>query len=231
MSAKPVYLITGGPSSDRKQMALDFHAALAATETANPKVAYIGTASGDSRLFFAFLKKPMRNAGAKSVTLVPLANKNPDIETAKRVLSDADAIFLSGGEVEDGILWLEKAGLMNFLAGLYRGGKLFFGVSAGAIMMGQGWSHWEKEGDDSTAGLFKCLCFVPFIFDAHGEKEEWKELKCTLRLMGSGATGYGLSDGGFYSVDGAGHLTVYRTAPAVFQNIGGEIQEVRDGRQ
>ena len=224
MSAKEVYLIAGG--RDIRQTTDDFRAALEVCGKPDPKIAYVGTASGDNRIFFQAMKLSMMKAGAKTVTLVSLAHKNADAAKAKRILSEVDAVFLSGGEVEDGIVWLEKAGVIDFLTEMYRGGKLFLGTSAGAIMMGQHWVHWDVEGDDSTSRLFSCLNFVPFVFDAHGEKEDWTELKCALRLLGPGAEGYGLSAGGFFSADGSGRFASFRNDPAVFRNVDGKIERI-----
>ena len=213
-----------------KRMVRDFRTALGACEKPSPKVAYVGTANGDNKLFFQFLKRPMVKAGAGQVLLVPIAGKRADTQAAKQILSEADCVFLSGGEVEDGIVSLKKAGLDVFLTELYNCGKPFFGVSAGCIMMGRIWVHWEVENDDSTASLFDCLNFVPMTFDTHCENEGWKELKCALRLMGTNAQGYGLSTGGFYSADSNGHLLSFRNAPAVFRNQDGNIEaEVWDG--
>jgi len=209
-----------------KRMIQDFRTVLDSYGKPDPKVAYVGTANLDSWPFFQLMKRPMVRAGAGEITLVPIAGKHADAQTAKRILSAADCVFLSGGEVEDGIALLKKAGLDIFLAELYHSGKLFFGVSAGCIMMGRNWVHWDAENDDSTASLFDCLDFIPMTFDTHCEEEDWKELKCALRLMGPDAKGYGLSTNGFYSADGEGRLVSYRNAPAVFQNQGGNIEAV-----
>jgi peptidase E len=224
MSAKKVYLVTGGPGTDMDQLVADFRAALSECAAPSPSVAYVGTASGDDRRFFSWLKRPILRAGAGSVTLVPLASEKADAERAKAMLSEADAVFLTGGEVEDGMVWLEKHGLVGFMKELYASGKPFFGISAGCIMMGKNWVHWDVEGDDSTASLFDCLGFVPYTFDAHGEDEDWAELKCALRLMGGGAVGHGLSNGGAYTADENGNFTAFRNAPALFENRGGKIE-------
>ena len=226
MSTRPVYLIPGGPPPDIKRMKQDFRTVMEHCGKPYPKIAYVGTANNDNKIFFRFIKGTMVKAGAGEVTLVPIANKSADPQTARRILSESDCVFLSGGEVEDGIVWLKKAGLDVFLAGLYNDGKPFFGTSAGCIMMGRNWVHWDVENDDSTASLFDCLNFVPMTFDTHCENEGWKELKCALRLMGPGSRGYGLSTNGFYSADGEGRLTSYRNAPAVFHNTDGNIGEV-----
>jgi len=226
MSAKPVYLIPGGHPPDLKQMARNYQTVFESCGNLKPNIAYVGTANRDNRLFFGFMKKTLVNAGAGKVTLTPIAGKSADTQKAKKILSEADCVFLSGGEVEDGIVLLKEAGLDVFLTDLYNSGKPFFGVSAGCIMMGRNWVSWEDENDDNTASLFDCLGFVPMTFDTHCEGEGWKELKCALRLMGSGAEGHGLPSGGFYSADSGGRLVCYKNAPAVFRNVNGNIEEV-----
>jgi len=223
--AQPVYLIAGGHPPNTQQTIQDCSAALQACATPHPTVAYVGTASGDNRLFFRYLKSTLLKAGAATVTLAPLAGKRANPEKAQRILRAADAIFLSGGEVEDGIAPLRSTGLDAVLTELYQAGTIFFGMSAGCIMMGEKWVHWDVEDDDSTASLFDCLGFVPMTFDTHCEHEDWKELKCALRLMGPGARGYGLSSGGFYTADPAGRLSAYRNGPATFYNREGEISD------
>jgi len=227
MGAKPVYLIAGGRPSEAERLARDFRAVFDAFGAPNPTVAYVGTASLDNADFFQIFKGPMLAAGAAEAALVPIVGEGANIGAAKSMLSSADAVFLTGGEVEYGISWLKKTGLDAFLTGLYRGGKPFFGISAGAIMMGTHWVHWDVLGDDGTASLFECLGFVPMLFDAHGENEDWSELKCALRLLGPGAAGHGLSRGGFFSADARGVLTSYRNAPAVYRNVDGRIEPVK----
>lgn len=229
MSARAVYLLSGGPSSGPGQVADDCRVALAACKKPQPNVAYIGTPNNDNELFFQASKRMLRKAGAGNVQLAQIAGGYPYTDAAKRMLAAADVVFLSGGEVEDGMLGLAAGGITAFLAGLYHDGKLFIGMSAGCIMMGRHWVHWDVEGDDSTAYLFPCLGFVPMLFDAHGEKEDWKELKCALRLLGPGARGIGLTNGGFFSADGAGHLKSYRNAPLVLRNNNGIIEQEEEG--
>lgn len=221
MSAQTVYLCSGGPHGRAKQMTEDIRQVFQANHLENPKVAYIGTAHLDDRFLINMLKPMMLKAGAGAVDLVPIV-KHYDEEKARLLLASSDIIFVSGGEVEDGIVWLRKRGLDKVLTDLYNQGKPFFGISAGCIMMGQHWVHWDKEGDDSTSSLFDCLVFLPFTFDAHGESEDWTELKCAVRLMGKGAIGYGLSDGGFFSADKDGNLKIFRNPPAIYANIDGK---------
>jgi len=226
MKKKPLYLSAGGHPLNAQQMIKDWQQVLAACDKPLPQVAYIGTANGDSKLFFQAMKSQLTKAGAGKVEMVRLANNHADVAKAKEQLKRVDAVFISGGEVEDGMAWLIKHQLVDYLKELYNCGTLFFGVSAGVIMLGQYWVHWDKEGDDTTASLFPCLGFTPYVFDTHGEKENWAELKCALRLLGSGAQGHGLSAGGFFSADESGCFVNLRNNPAVFRNAGGIIERL-----
>ena len=224
MSEKAIYLIPGGRPPDMNRMIEDYRTIYTTLGKPNPKIAYVGTANNDNKIFFKVMKRPLVKAGAREVTMAPIAGKHLDVSSAKRVLAAADCVFLSGGEVEDGIVWLREAGLDTVLTEMYASGVPFFGVSAGCIMMGRNWVHWDVEDDDTTSRLFDCLDFVPFTFDTHCENEDWKELKCALRLMGPGAQGHGLCTGGFYRASSSGDLLSYRNPPAVYTNVNGTIE-------
>ena len=189
-----------------------------------PHVAYIGTASGDNPVFFHMLKALLKKAGAGKVSFVHLAKKNPDLDAARNTLAGADVIFLSGGEVEDGMKWLKEHSLTGFLKELYNEGKRFIGVSAGVIMMGTHWVRWGTPGDDSTSELFDCLAFTPALFDVHGEDEDWVELKAALKLLGPGARAYGLPGGCMINADSRGNLVNLEKEYLIFVNEGGGIR-------
>ena len=188
-----------------------------------PRIAYIGTASKDNVVFFTALKALLKDAGAGEVTLIRLAKKKVDVAAAKKALSAADAIFLSGGEVEDGIFWLRQHGLIGFLKDLYDSGMLFIGVSAGSIMLGTHWVSFEVSEDDSTASLFECIGLIPTVFDTHAEDEDWKELKLTLQLLGPGAKGYGIPRDGMISADTSGNMTNLQKALLPYVNDNGTV--------
>jgi len=189
-----------------------------------PFVAYIGTANNDNPVFYHLMKSMIKKAGAGKISFVHLAKKKPELDAARKTLANADVIFLSGGEVEDGMNWLKKHDLVGFLKELYSKGKRFVGVSAGVIMMGTHWVRWGTEGDDSTSELFECLAFTPVLFDVHGEDENWVELKAALKLLGPGAQGYGLPGGCMISADSKGNLKNLEKEFMVFINEGGNIR-------
>jgi len=215
----PVILFAGGQSLDAETIGSIIKPAFA--KYGRPRVAYIGAANGDRASFFEMVRPLLLGAGAATVDFCRLASDGAaavgEVAEAKAFLDSADVVFLSGGEVEDGINRIEKHGLAGTLRGLYNKGKLFIGISAGTIMLGEWWVRWEIEGDDSTASLFRCLGIVPATFDTHAEDEDWVELKTALRLLagrrddgqpGGAASprGYGLPRGGIISADGQGNL-------------------------
>lgn len=205
MSENFAYLIAGGPGKSKEETEKLFGTAITQcakqSGTKIPSIVYIGTANNDNETFFESIKSILISCGAGKVDMVSLSKPNPDIKSVKNKLHAADGIFISGGEVDDGMARLEACGITDFLKELFKNGKFFFGVSAGSIMMGEHWAHWENEDDDSTATLIDCLSFIPTTFDTHAENENWHELKTVLRLLGEGAFGYGIKSGSMIVAD------------------------------
>ena len=122
---------------------------------------------------------------------------------------------MGGGDVDEGICVLEKKNMVGYLQSLYENGKLFFGVSAGAIMLAKKWVRWRDPEDDSTAELFPCLGVASIICDTHSEQDGWEELKMALKLANEGEKGYGIVSGTA--------LKVYPTGEV--QAIGGVVHQ------
>lgn len=220
----PMFLLAGGRPRSASGMVACLRRALSECGKQKPRVAYVGTASGDNALFFSAMKALLREAGAGEVNMVRLAKPNADAGAARKRMETADVIFLSGGEVEDGMNGLVRHGLAGYMKELFGQGKRFVGLSAGSIMMGSRWVRWGKEGDDSTASLFDCLGLVPEMFDTHAEDEGWKELKAALRLMGPGARGYGIPRDGMICADSEGNLANLEKGLLCFVNDGGQVR-------
>ena len=220
------YLIAGGPGSDPKEITERLRRAIVACGADAPAIAYIGTAMQDSKRFFDYVEPLLRAAGASSIDAIPLAADDADVEDAKRRLESADAVFITGGEPADGMYWLERHGLVGFLRRLFADGKLFFGISAGCIMMGAHWFRLADPDDAASAELIDCLGLVPTVFDAHGEDEDWCDLRLLLGLMGPGAQGYGLPRDGASYADRAGRLVDFEDRMPLFANLGGRVAPV-----
>jgi cyanophycinase-like exopeptidase len=159
----------------------------------------------------------LKRAGAWEVTLAPLCGRRGDVEEAKAVLEASDLVFVSGGDVEEGMRVLEEKGMMPYLKRLHRAGKPFFGVSAGSIMLARTWIRWKDPDDDSSAELFPCMGFARVLCDTHGEADDWSELKALLALSPVGAVGHGIVSGSAISVDADGAVSA----------LGGEVHRFR----
>ncbi len=212
---KPVFLLAGGRRAVRVSPDPLIQAVFRECGVASPVVAYVGTAHGDDRGFFRLMSNFLFEAGAAKVNHALICPENADLKEARKILSSADAVYIGGGDVEEGMRVLEKKKMTDYLQGLYENGKLFLGVSAGAIMLTKKWVRWRNPDDDSTAELFPCLGFAPVICDTHGEQESWEELKMALKLAGEGEKGYGIVSGTA--------LKVYSTSEV--QAIGGPIHQ------
>jgi peptidase E len=188
---KPVYLLAGRGSSNEMVM----RAVLQEVGRLSPTVAYVGAANGDNRDFFERMASLIRGAGDSKVVLVPTHARDADPDRAREALEEADAIFVSGGDVDVGMQVLADKGLDGIFTGLRDRGKLFLGVSAGSIMLAREWVRWRDPDDDASAELFPCLGVAPVLCDTHGEGEGWEELKAALRLKPVGATGFGITSG------------------------------------
>jgi peptidase E len=212
---KPVYLFAGGRSGSRKKQGALLEGMFRNIGVASPTVAYSGTASGDDRSFFRFIAGELTQAGADKVVHAVIAPPAADLEKARSILEDADIVFISGGDVEAGMDILREKKMLDFIGDLYRQGKPFFGISAGAIMLAERWVRWRNPDDDSSAELFPCLGFAPVICDTHDEAGGWEELRAALKLAEDGVRGYGLATGSGIKVFRDGRV----------EALGGEIYQ------
>lgn len=192
----PIFLIAGGRGAKaRKEPDPLLQSVFRQTGNKQPRVAYVGAASGDNAVFRLWLARLLRKAGAGQVTLAPLCGRHGNVEKAKAVLEASDLIFLSGGDVEEGMRVLQGKEMIPVLRRLHQEGKPFFGMSAGSIMLARRWIRWGDPADDTSAALFDCLGFAPVFCDTHGEGDGWEEMQGLLRLSPVGTIGYGIVSG------------------------------------
>jgi len=189
-----VYLLAGNPRSRGGKSDPVMAAFFGEVGKTRPRVAYIGTASGDDRAFFEFLRGTLQASGAGEVELAPLCGAAKDAAEARRVISRADAVFVSGGDVAEGMDALRaRTGMIECLRERFDSGVPFMGLSAGSIMLARGWVRWaEGKGHDT---VLECLGFAPICCDVHGEVDGWDELKSLLRLLPAGTVGYAIPAG------------------------------------
>jgi peptidase E len=215
----PIYLLAGGRGSRRDQNDSLIARAIAASGVAGPTIAYIGAASGDDKSFFKMIGDLMRACGAGDVVLAPLAGRRVKLDATRSILEKADMIFISGGDVEEGMEVLEERGMMPFLRELHAGGKPFFGLSAGSIMLAREWIVWDDPNDDSTSSAFPCMGFAPVLCDTHAESEGWEELRALLLISPEGTHGYGIPSGAGLVVRPGGELEALGAPVSCFAKI------------
>jgi cyanophycinase-like exopeptidase len=192
---KPVWLLAGGPGSHHRGPDPLLQRALSLAGKPSPAVAYVGAPSGDSRAFFIMIAGLLKKAGAGEVTLVRLCGRRPDVARARDELARADLVFVTGGDVEEGMRVLEATGTVALLGELAVDGVPFIGVSAGSIMLARSWVRWRDPHDDTSVELFPCLGIADVWCDTHGEAEGWEELSTLVRISPEGTVGHGIPSG------------------------------------
>ncbi len=225
---KPVYLLGGGWSTNRGANDMLVREVLRQSGKESPSVGYVGAANNDDEGFFSRLAGMFGENGAGEVRHALLASDTADISDAKTILIKSDMIYISGGDVDKGMKTLETRGMAGFLAGLYREGKPFFGLSAGSIMLAKEWVRWRNPDDDATAEIFPCMAIVPLLCDTHDEAGGWEELKRLLMFEKDGSVGYGIATGTALRVFPDGSLEALGGAVHRFVRQGGRVKRISD---
>ena len=196
---KPIFLIAGDPGSRRAGSDPLLCAVFDNWGVSSPSIAYVGAASRDDRGFFGWVSGYFMKSGSGQVTLAPTVRRF-ERRFFEETCEAADAVFIGGGDVEEGMKVVARRGVAPFLSELHRGGKLLFGLSAGSIMLARTWVRWEDH-DASVGGLFPCLGIADVLCDTHGEDDNWGELKALLQLSPDGSIGHGIRAGSAIRVD------------------------------
>lgn len=225
---QPVYLLAGGHGRGLRRTFADLRAIIDGLGKAKPVVAYVGVASLEENWMIYAVSSGLIKAGCRCrLARVVMARPRADLAKAREVLRNADAVFMSGGDVEAGMRILAEKDMVGFLQDLARGGKPFIGISAGTIMLAREWVRWKDPDDDATAEIFPCLGIAPLLCDTHAEDDDWEELKTALRLKGPGL-GYGLVSGSQLRVYPDGRLEAKSGPVAVFEARARKIQRLAD---
>ena len=228
MNSLPIYLLAGGPGAKRQSPDPILQMALRELGKTKPTVAYIGAAHGDSLMFFLFIKRLITAAGAGKVELVPLVKKKSDIEKAQSIIQSADCIFVSGGDVKEGMRVLTERSVIALIKKRYNEGALIIGVSAGSIMLAKQWIDWPDENNEASAELFPCMNIAPVLCDTHGEEDEWNELNSLVRLTDGDQIGYGIPSGGAMRISPDGVVEAISMPLFRIEQRGGKIARIND---
>ena len=228
MNSLPIYLLAGGPGAKRQSPDPILQMALRELGKTKPTVAYIGAAHGDSLMFFLFIKRLITAAGAGKVELVPLVKKKSDMEKAQSIIQLADCIFVSGGDVKEGMRVLTERSVIALIKKRYNEGALIIGVSAGSIMLAKQWIDWPDENNEASAELFPCMNIAPVLCDTHGEEDEWNELHSLVHLTEGDQIGYGIPSGGAMRISPDGVVEAISMPLFRIEQRGGKIARIND---
>ena len=224
----PIYLLAGGRGAKRESPDPILQMALRELGKTKPSVSYIGAAHGDSLMFFLFIKRQITAAGAGKVELVPLAKKKSNMEKAQSIIESADCIFVSGGDVAEGMRVLTEKSVVPLIKKRYNEGALIIGVSAGSIMLAKQWINWPDENDEASAELFPCMNIAPVLCDTHGEEDKWDELHSLLRLTADDQIGYGIPSGGAMRISSDGTVEAISMPLYRIERKGDKIVPIND---
>jgi peptidase E len=228
-SQKPVFLMAGGRSSRQgKKKDTIMPALFEEIGRASPSIGYIGVASDDDREFYKFIAADFIKAGASEVSHALMVPPKADLAKARELLKKVDAVFISGGDVERGMQVLEEKNMIGFLRELYLQGKMFFGASAGSIMLAREWVRWRDPNDDASVELFPCLGFAPVICDTHAESDDWEELRTALSLKKDITPGYGIATGSCLKVSGESRVEALGGPVSMYIQEAGNVNQKAD---
>jgi peptidase E len=225
---KPIFLMSGGRSRQGKKKDTIMPALFKETGKVSPAIGYIGAASDDDRGFFKYISAEFIQGGASEVVHALTVTSKADLAKTRDILKKVDAVFISGGDVERGMQVLEEKQMTAFLRELFNSGKVFFGASAGSIMLAREWIRWTDPEDDSTAELFPCLGFASLICDTHAEEDGWEELKTALSMEKDSTKGYGIATGVCLKVQAGREPAALGGPVYVYQNKAGKVERQPD---
>jgi len=163
----------------------------------NPKAAYIGASNGDVPDYFGIFEAALGSIGMIECRMIMSSYSMEDAS----FLEQADLILLAGGDAEAGWRTFEETGMTSAIVKRYHDGAVLIGTSAGAVQLGL---YGCREKGPANHELFETFKLVPFMIDAHDERDAWSRLADAILLLDSGVKGIGLSAGGgaIYHPDG-----------------------------
>lgn len=166
---RQIIALGGGGFSDEPDNPLLDDYILAQSPRANPKICFIGTASGDSE---AYIQNFYKSYESKACIPSNLALFYGHTDKIEEFILDQDILFVGGGNTRNMlVLWKEWA-LDKIIRKAYENGTILSGVSAGSIC-------WFEQGlTDSIPNQLNTLNCLGFLkgsncphFDGEPERQ------------------------------------------------------------
>jgi len=152
MSEKHIIAIGGGGFLTDSETGLDEYV-LQQSKTTNPRIGFIGTATGDS-------EKPLSKFYLRFSSLncrpshLPLFSRTPNISNW---IGEQDVIYVGGGNTKSMLAVWKEWGIPSLLKQAMENGTILAGVSAGAICW---FDSGVTDSKDGTLGPMECLGFL-----------------------------------------------------------------------
>jgi cyanophycinase len=187
---KPIYLFADSQLLFWKSKGIYFLETIRRLiENKSPRAVYLGASNGDNPDYYSIFIAAMENTGICNCRMILSSFSSDD----SAFLDKADIILLSGGDIERGWNVFTTTGMKEVIIRKYFEGAILIGISAGAIQLGL--FGWRENGILSDV-LFNTFKLIPFVISAHGEKQEWEELKKVVKTLKGTVNGIGIPAGG-----------------------------------
>jgi dipeptidase E len=191
--ARPQQIIAmggGGFSMEPENLALDRYI-LAASCAANPKVCFVGTASGDAQ---TYIDKFYAAFSTLSCTPAHLSLFKPESGDLREKVLEQDVIYVGGGHTRNLLVLWREWGLDLILREAWESGVVLAGISAGSICwFQQGLSDSVRPGEVLP---LDCLGFLPGSNCPHYDGEaQRRPMYQEFINRGSLQPGYAADDG------------------------------------
>ena len=125
---QPVFLLAGGRGRVILTTFADVRKIIKNIGKKTPVIAFVGAASlRDNWLIYVLICGLIKIRCRCRIQRVAIAPRKASLDKAKSILQNADAIFMSGGDVEVGMQVLREKNMVGFIQELARQGKLFLG--------------------------------------------------------------------------------------------------------
>jgi cyanophycinase-like exopeptidase len=128
-------------------------------------------------------------SGAEVTRFVVAGEDKPQApDEARRVVEEADLVFLTGGDPVVAARILRESGADAWLRDARKRGALLSGGSAGAIALGAFWAEWPEDGGEGKpfdgGELVACTAVADdLVVDTHDEEDGWVELKLVHDML------------------------------------------------
>ncbi|MGA2536663.1 MAG: peptidase E [Terracidiphilus sp.] len=216
----------GGFSMEPDNLLLDrFVLSIAIATAPQPKVCFVGTASGDAQ---SYVDKFYAAFNTLPCTPTDLSLFKPPTTDLRSFVLEQDVIYVGGGNTRNLLVLWQEWGLDSILREAWLSGIVMAGISAGSICwFQQGLSDSVIPGDLAP---LKCLGFLPGSNCPHYDGEPERR-PAYHRFIGEGTldAGYAADDGAALHFIGRELKGVVSSRPAAkaysLRRVGTEVEE------